>query len=277
MRYAVVALAIFAVGCDHSATPSRLPTSPSVAHATTFNLTGSVHDTLLRAVSGAQVEIVTAPLEAHSTTTDASGFFTFHDLTPVTDVVTLRVTKAGFVPATVVAGNNYKVVVALTEIAVSARQGEYRLTLTAADECGALPPAVRARTYKAALEIIHSPSPNATIALSGADFYSGYETFWGQIGVDSAQFHLSSWYAFSQWLEDHPIFERLDSTTYVSFSGVANAMLAASDTSITTALSGTVSYCAAARDSTTPNFPPSCDAVTVECTSGQHRLSLSRP
>jgi hypothetical protein len=270
-------LAIVAVACDKSPTPSRLPTSPSVAHPTTFNLTGSVHDTLLRAVSAAQVEIVTAPLEAHSTTTDRTGFFAFVDLTPVTDVVTLRVTKAGFVPATVVVGNNYKVVVALTELAVSARQGQYQLTLTAADECGALPPTVRARTYKAALEIIDSPSPNATIALSGADFYPGYETFWGQIGVDSAEFHVSSWYAFRQWLEDHPIIERLDSTTYVSFSGVANATLTAADTSITTALSGTVSYCADARDSTTPNFPPSCAAVPVDCKSGRHRLSLSRP
>src|SRR5262245_59454148 len=98
-RLLLVSVAIVAAGCGKSTTP--LPARPPPGYParsrpaplSTFNLTGSVRDTVFRPLAAVQVAIVDGALAGRLTTSDADGRFAFTDLTPGTDMVSLSVTK----------------------------------------------------------------------------------------------------------------------------------------------------------------------------------------
>jgi hypothetical protein len=279
LPFVAVALAIFAAGCQNS---SPVPTSPSAPSSPsssppskTFNITGHVRDTLLRPISDAKIEIVDPALAGHVTTTDQDGRFTFPPLTAALEAVTLSVTKDEYSPATARARGNGGITVILTALDLVALDGQYTMTFTAASACDQLPPALRTRTYMATIGRTTSNHTLFTIELSGAAFYPGYSIFSAVVADDTARFNVFSWDAFSWWLEDHPIFERPTTSTYFGLFGTATAPVPSSAIPISATFDGSFSYCAAATEPTTPNYPPLCSAP-IECKSPHHQLTLSR-
>ena len=87
-----------------------------------------------------------------------------------------------------------------------------------------LPPPIRERTYVARVRperIVNSSPSRFTVELRGATFHPGYQTFLVTVGSDTARFFVSSWDTVIWWLEDYPLFERLDPTTHLGLNGSA--------------------------------------------------------
>jgi hypothetical protein len=150
--------------------------------------------------------------------------------------------------------------------------GDYRLTFTAANSCSQLPPSLRTRTFQAAIRAADSPA-HITIALAGPDVLPGYATFSGSVAGDLARLSVFSWDAFTWWLEDLPIIERLRGGRYVAFSGFATLPVGRAGAPLAGTFDGTFSYCSTSHPPASPNFPPVCSAV-VEC-AGAHEISLT--
>jgi hypothetical protein len=269
-------LAVTAVDCTKSTAPTA-PSMVSTPAPTMFNLHGTVSDSISRPVSNARVELVDGPQAGQVATTDMDGQFAFAPFTASATTVTLRVTRDGYAPFTVTAVGNqinsfldHLTLQPLTHVDPT---GEYQFTLTAAAACDALPPAVRTRRYTATA-VITGPT-GGMVTLGGADLVPHYDAF-GLTRADNAvRFSLFSAYAFASWLDDDPIVERLDATSYVAFSGTATVMPWNPDQSMA-AVDGTIAYCAAAKEASAPIYPPTCLVPPVECQSSSHRLSLVR-
>ena len=276
LRGIVVICAVVSESCSGA---NGTPTSPT-AGSTSFYLTGSVRDSVLRPVIGARVEIATDPLAGRFTNTDANGQFSFSELTPATDIVNLIVTKAGYSPVTAPARNNRSTLVTLTASTLIQLEGEYQVTFTAANTCSAIPSELRRRTYPARIarptNVTNPSSASVVIELGGADFYFGYGSFSGLVADDAVRLSVYSWDAFYKWLEDHPVIEQYDSTTYLSFIGTAIATGARPDAPIAAVLDGTVSYCPSAKEPTRADFPPTCSVPVIDCRSNEHQVSLRR-
>ena len=273
IRVVVAACALVNASCEQSAitTPTTPPTS--------FNLEGTVRDTLLRPVTGARVEIFGDRHGGQSTTTDANGRFDFAGLTPTGDTVQIIVTKEGFSAVTTTARRNTRTIVTLTASTLMQLEGRYQVSFAAANACGDIPDVLRRRTYAATISRrtdFAVPSSTAIeIKLAGADFYFGYDAFSGLLGDGAVRLMVFSSDAVNKWLEDHPIFERLDSTSYLSVMGTAMATGARADAPFTAALDGTVAYCSSAKAPTVADFPPTCSVPIVECRSNQHQIMVS--
>ena len=93
-------LAAGLAGCNSS--PSSLPSAPSpVPQPPPPNgelISGSVHDSALRTLAGASVEVLDGPQAGTSTTTDAAGQFSLRGT--FDDTTQFRATKEGHVAAT---------------------------------------------------------------------------------------------------------------------------------------------------------------------------------
>ena len=263
-------LAMTAVDCTKSTAPTA-PSMVSTPAPTMFNLHGTVSDSISRPVSDARVELVGGPQAGQFATTDMGGQFAFAPFTASATTFTLRVTRDGYVPATVTAVGNQIIDVSLTPVTRVNPTGEYQFTLIAAAACEALPPAVRTRKYTA---VITGPT-GSVVTLSGADLVPNYDTLGATPADNAVRFYLYSAYAAATWLDAEPIVERLDATSYVAFSGTATVMPWNPDQSMA-AVDGTIAYCAAAKEASAPIYPPTCLVPPVECQSSSHRLSLAR-
>jgi hypothetical protein len=278
------AIGVIGVTCAFAATSCEqspaAPTSPTPGSPTTFNLTGLVRDTVLRPVMNAKVEIVSGPLASQFTATDANGQFVFAGLTPATPTVDIIVTKEGYSPVTMTARNNVNTIITLAASTLIQLEGEYQVTFAAANSCGDIPPPLRRRTYSATIgrptNVTHPSATAVVVTLGGADFYFGYGAFSGLVADDAVRLAVFSWDAFNGWLEDHPIFERLTTTTYLAFMGTATASGAQPGAPIAAVLDGTISYCASATAPSIAGFPPTCSVPVIDCRSDRHQLSLSR-
>ena len=274
-RVAGVALAL-AVGCRNSSTLPDSSTAPTPQAPTApLNIAGIVRDTIQRPVSDARILVLDGSAAGRFASSNEEGRFTLFDPTPVMETVALQISKAGYTPLTGRWRNNSDASATLIADPLLNLEGQYSIAFDAASACDQLPPAVRTRTYAATIGRTTSNRWLFAATLSGAEFYPGFDTFWGAVGGDTVRFYVSSWDAFNRWLEDHPIFERLDSNRYVSLMGIATATVVTSPTSIAATFDGSFAYCAAGRESMTP-FPPNCGEL-VDCRSPQHRLTLSRP
>jgi hypothetical protein len=242
-----------------------------------FNLHGTVRDSISRPVSDARVELADGPQAGQFATTDMGGQFAFAPFTASATMVTLRVTRDGYAPATYTVtrqGDSQSAVIFLTPLTRVNPTGEYQFTLTAAAACEALPPAVRTRKYTAVITGPLGPI-NSLVTLSGADLVPNYDTLVAISADNAVRFYLYSAYAAGAFLEDDPIVERLDATSYVAFSATATVMPWNPDQSMA-AVDGTIAYCAAAKEASAPIYPPTCLVPPVECKSSSHRLSLAR-
>src|SRR6202171_3165250 len=269
----IATLAMTAVGCTKSTAPTA-PTMVPTPASPMFNLHGTVRDSISRPVSDARVELADGPQAGQFATTDMGGQCAFPPFTASAAMVTLRVTRDGYAPATYTVtrqGDSQSAVIFLTPLTRVNPTGECQFTLTAAAACEALPPAVRTPKYTA---VITGPT-GSLVTLSGADLVPNYDTLVATPADNAVRFYLYSAYAAATWLEDDPIVERLDATSYVAFSGTATVMPWNPDQSMA-AVDGTIAYCAAAKEASAPIYPPTCLVPPVECKSSSHRLSLAR-
>ena len=85
---------------------------------------------------------------------------------------------------------------------------------------------------------------------------------------------IFSWDAFTAWLEDHPIIERVDASAYLAVSGVTTATVSP-QRSIDASFEGEFLYCPGKSEPTTSGFPPTCAVPPVQCRSSQHRIVMT--
>jgi hypothetical protein len=119
-------------------------------------------------------------------------------------MVTLRVTRDGYAPATYTVtrqGDSQIADIFLTPLTRVNLTGEYQFTLTAAAACEALPPSVRTRKYTAVITGPIGPT-GSLVTLSGADLVPNYDTLIATPADNAVRFYLYSAYAAARWLED---------------------------------------------------------------------------
>ena len=153
--------------------------------------------------------------------------------------------------------------------------GLFTVTMTAAPSCSQLPVPLRTRTYNARMSPTGNVLTGFTGALSGADFFPAFDTFWTGVGHDAARFHVFSWHAFTWWLEDRPIIERVGPNGFLSFQGIADAPLVPSPTAITARFDGDITFCSAVTPPALAQWLPTCGAP-VTCRSDRHQFRMIR-
>jgi hypothetical protein len=276
-RSFAVVLALITAGCDRGSAP----TSPSPASASSaISINGTIRDLLQRPIRDARVEVVEGPSSGIAVISDAQGQF-FLNATATNDRVAVVVSKEGYETASVRlrAGQTG---LYLRDLAVADLEGRHTIVFVADASCTQLPLSLRGRSYTAA--VAQSTSTGAPLsapslfvsALSGADFYQGFEKLSITAVRDAVRFSVFSWDAFNWWLEDDPIIERVTPTSHFSFWGTATAPLSTGQSTITAAFDGTMSFCSESKPGAQPQWPPTCAVPPVECKSANHRLTMTR-
>jgi hypothetical protein len=249
------------------------PTSPPIA---TIPLAGVIRDDSQRPVADVRIEILGGPFAGRFTMSDAQGRFQFVDPASVTEPVTLRLSKAGYLPVLSQADRDRPLILTISPEPSVLPPGEYLITFTAAAACTALPPSVRSRSYSSTLNIWETAAGLFSTALKGADFFQDLRTISGRNRGVTLEFTVFSAEAFARWGDVLPIYERLSSTEYLSLSGTATAALSGITTSLTTSFDGTMTHCAKSTNPVASGSPPTCAVPAIECQSDQHRLTVSR-
>jgi hypothetical protein len=236
-----------------------------------YGLAGVVRDSSSQPIADARIEIASGAFAGRFTTSNAAGEFHFVDPLFVSELITLRISKEGYRPAFAPVGQ-LRIVVTLVP---NATQGT--ITFKAAATCNTLPASLMSRTYTATIDIWEPASIELFIALTGADFFTGLSTMWGNIGRAGsvAVFNVNSYEAYRNWLEELPIYERIGATGYVSLLGVATTGVPPREDSFTTRFEGTISYCPNATDRGN-GFPPECRVAEIQCRSDRHELRGTR-
>jgi hypothetical protein len=265
-----LALAFLCLACQGRSTTA--PTSTATKSA--LHLTGRVTDNIQRPLFGATVSVAEVPGALAFTAAD--GSFTLSDATLVDTMVTVNIVKDRYAPVSSKVRNDHDANWFLTPVDVLNIDGLYTVTFTADDSCTQLPAAVRSRTYEATFGPWPSNRNGVVAQLSGANLFPSYDKISGIVSDNAARFFIDSWDANNWWLEDDPIFDRLDQTTYVSFDGIAVSSVLSSTASIAATLDGTIAYCSASQDPATTNWPLRCPGALVACKSAQHHLTLTR-
>lgn len=274
-----LAIALLAIGCSSSSGslppgPSPLASSASdqqqagVAPAPgTELIRGAVHDTALRPLAGALVQVLDGPQAGVSATTDANGNFSL--TATVDDSTRFRATREGHVSGTSVlrpycqACNPHRwlyfflaSVVPTVDLA-----GDYTLTIIADTACSTLPTELRRRSYTVRIELDANP------AYPAGTFFEGRMTgvaFW----EDRGGFAIATAGDFiTMILGEHgsPYFiEQLAPNAYFAFDGAVRLSIGAPRVSaISTLFQGWVEYWGTA-------------VTPARCESSQHRLVLER-
>jgi len=266
-------------GCDDSPStptgPTAAPVLTNFANTTIDGVRGEVKDTLGRRVSDALVEIGDGPLAGRTAMTGADGRFLFPAQLRPTDAMTLRVTHQRFAPASAQWRGRNDIFITLTALQLLDLGGLVTVTMTAAPSCSQLPVPLRTRTYNAQMRPTTNVFTAFTGELGGADFFPAYDTFWTGVGHDAARFHVFSWDAFTWWLEDRPIIERIGPNGFLSFEGIADAPLVQSPTAITAQFDGTITFCSALTPPVLAQWIPTCGAP-VACRSDRHEFRMIR-
>ena len=271
-------------GCNgsHPSLPFTTPSPVGVPIPTsTANLLGYVYDTANRPVAAAVVTVVDGPLAGTSMTTDAAGHFIYPQA--VTSTLTFRVSKDGYLTReatshTSAPGGRPWAYIELETVALPLNiAGDYTLTLTADDTCGALPSELRTRTYAVTIEPRSAPllRPGTTFTLLslGSPFLDNYRGF--PIGV------AGDYVAFSIYNgEDFGLVERIAPKTYLAFYGSAGGVVVASTSTISAPFDGGIEYCESSSDisdmATIYSCMPALPDSRAQCVSKNHRLTLTR-
>jgi hypothetical protein len=243
-------------------------------------ISGIVRDLLGRPIGDARIEVGEGPSLGVATISDVLGQFSI-DAIASGDRVALTASKAGYDTATV-RSRAGETVIFLRDTTVANLEGRATIMFTADASCTQLPPVLRTRSYTAV--VAPSASTGAVMAsqsafvaeLNGADFQQGFGKIWLIAARDAVRFNVFSWDAYNWWLEDDPVIERVTTSSHVSVSGTATAAVSSGQSTITAALDGTVSFCAESKPGGQPQWPLACAVPTIECTSAQHQLTMTR-
>jgi len=260
----IVSVAIWISACS----------SPTLSRMETINLAGVIRDTSQQPVGDVRVEIISGPFAGRFTMSNAQGRFQFVDPPSVAEPVTLRLSKAGYLPTFAQAGRDQAIIVTISAEPALLPPGEYSITFTAAAACTALPASVRSRTYSSTLNVWTMSGAFSTV-LREADFFPDLRTISGRNRGVTIEFFVQSVEAFTRWGDELPIYERVSATEYLSVIGKATAALSGNATSLTTSFDGTMAYCARSTDSIASGFPPHCAVPAIECRSDRHQLTVS--
>ena len=262
----IVPFAIWIAACTN-------PTAPKID---TISLSGVIRDAALQPVADVRIEIVGGQFSGRFTMSDAQGRFQFVDPPSVTEPVTLRLSKAGYLPVLSPAGRDRPLILTISAEPSVLPPGEYSIAFTASAACTSLPSSVRSRTYSSTLNVWETTIGVFSTALGGADFFPDLRTISGRNNGARIEFSVYSVEAANRWADALPIYERLSATEYLSLVGNATAGLPGITTSLTTSFDGAIAYCARSTDPLAPGFPPQCTVPAIECRSDQHRLTVSR-
>ena len=266
----LIAVFLLAVACQSK---TRMPTSPTASPTVqTETISGVVLDNLANPIQGASADIVDSDIAVASSTTDPQGRFSLTFQRVVSQSFAVRVTKAGFHPVTVRNPSSTQLQVRLLPTELMALEAAYTMTIEAT-ACDGIPAGLRRRSYSVAIASSQTYSPLFSGALGDATFYPGYGTISLQVGADGAKVLVFSRDAFENWLEDHPIFERVGQSGYLSMMGSAQIRRADGGRS-NGAFDGSYTYCPSAQVNTTNNWPPTCAVAAVTCESRNHQFSF---
>jgi hypothetical protein len=224
------------------------------------------------------VTVVNGPQAGMSMTTNAEGRFTYSQV--VASAVTFRASKDGYITReaasqTSAPGGTPWVYIQLEAVALPVNiAGDYTLTLTADNTCGALPSELRTRTYAVTIEPrsdpLFRPGTALTLLSLGSPFLDNYRGF--PIGV------AGDYVAFSIYNgEDFGLVERIGPKTYLAFYGSAGGVVDASTSTISALLDGGIEYCVSSSEmATVYNCAPALPESRVQCISTNHHLVLTR-
>jgi carboxypeptidase family protein len=269
-----VTLVFFCIACQGRSTTAPTPQSSPAATKSALYVSGVVKDNISRPLAGATVSVAQAA--RLQTITGADGHFVLEDSTPVDPTLTLQVFRDGYKPVSIPWSNNRDALLFMTPVDLLNIDGQYTVTITSDESCTQLPAAARSRTYVATFGPWPSNPMGFVAPLSGANLFPSYDKISGVTSNNAVRFFIDSWDANNWWLEDDPIIDRLDQTTYVSFDGIALSSALSSTDSIGATLDGTIAYCTASQDPANPNWPLRCPGALVECKSSQHRITLTK-
>jgi hypothetical protein len=275
-RYLPLLGVVLSLACGNG---PQAPAAPSVTFdspaASASTMRGEVVDTTNLPVSGANVQVL-APGSSTSAVTDGNGQFVLP--WPFSGTVTVRVSKEGFlarerpVPEP---GSPRLPVFLRFDLEATDRPvvvaGNYQLTLTAANECTALPNAARQRTYRSQVY----PTSRVgwfSVELSGGDFpYSSFVSAEVREPLRTLRLHLVT---EVDWVNPTTtILERIGPDMLLEFTGSADLPLGAD--SAAAAFDGTLSVCPA--EAAVPSQTPyRCPVPPLTCRSANHRLTLTR-
>jgi hypothetical protein len=249
------------------------------AQPSALNITGVVRDLLQRPIGDARLEVTEGPSSGLTAITDALGQFSLNAIASG-DRVAVIVSKDGY-DTTTVRLRAGPAVIFLKDVSVANLEGRRTLVFTADATCVQLAPALRTRAYNAVVTqstatgaVMASPQEFVT-ELRGADFYQGYDKMWLIAAHDAVRFNVFSWDAYNWWLEDDPVIERLTPTSHLSISGMATTAVSNGQSTISSTLNGTFSFCAESKPGAQPQWPPTCAVPAVECTSAHHQLTMT--
>jgi hypothetical protein len=155
LRLALAPLVILMASCSDSTPTGPSQAAPS-ASSTPFEVVGNVNDTSTFPVAEATVELLNGPQSGGSTVTGSVGTFSFLVRSSDSFPLSIRVTKAGYHPATRVVErpDSPRTVVhfRLESVAPSVDlAGTYTLTLDAQTGCTQIPAEMRRRSYRVRL------------------------------------------------------------------------------------------------------------------------------
>jgi hypothetical protein len=287
------AFACWFAGCSAPQTatsPSAMSSAPGPAAAqrVTPARIAFVVDAALRNIEGARVEILDGPQTGRVLTTDAEGRFLLDGLFSRDN--TFRASKAGYVTVTQgfrtsSAGGALWLGFYLQSVeAPVSIEGDYTLMLQADSTCAdALPSELRTRTYSATVRpnpsLMGGADTSLALAVSDVPVLENLNGF--QIGVAGKT--LAFWLDGSH---DPTLVERLDTSTYLAYSGIGWTTVESSDPpTISAVFEGWIDYCVMASPMiryyacTTSNFTgaPIPGAMAHQrCEATRHQIRLTR-
>ena len=235
-----------------------------VAPEGTFRLSGRIRDAPLF-VAGAEVRIMSGPSEGLTTLSSFDGTYKMYGAVGDSEV---RVRKEGYDDArqhfnvTASISADFNMILSKPRDIVA---GTYTLRITAAPECGALPPEARQRTYTA---VVTQDGSRLQVVLQDASFYKSgsvsSNTFFGAVqpgGVTFTPYGGALYYGYYYYRPD--VLEQLTATSLFMFGGTAT--VTATPAGRAGALSGVVGILQA------PKLTP-----MIACNSSNHRFELVR-
>jgi len=149
--------------------------------------------------------------------------------------------------------------------------GSYTITVTAASSCSTLPAPFRSRTYRGGVRPADMSGSTIELPLEGDSFQPGQQILWAVAGNNRMTLFVSSREAFTRWLEEAPIVERV-APGAVLLMGVAEVPLPLPSTTLETELNGTYSYCPVGETDSFGLFR--CTVQSFDCRSDRHQLKL---
>lgn len=276
-------------GCGDSPSPVA-PTPPSDVNSPVNGgeligelINGTVHDSALRPLAGARVELIDGPQAGRSTTSRDNGEFSLTGT--VDDTTRFRAIKEGHVTATATilpicdrCNPKRWVHFYLSPLnAPVALAGDYTLTFTAESTCANLPDELRTRTYAATIapENLSWPGfpaqPDTSFKLTptGSAFPEGLNGFYLNVAGNYVALSLGDH-------TDPGITERVTANTYFAFGGSAALSVDSPVHTIDTAFTGWIDYCVNPQMGERYDCSPGPAVTLARCESSTHRLRLTR-